>query len=160
MSRELTIYLERLKEGEITSIEETLSPLDLMLNDDLLKFEPDIELKGSAYLAEDHVVIQLDIKAQAQVACSVCNQGVKIPLSLKNTYITRELSDIKGGLFQYKEDLRETILLEAPSFAECNSGKCPEREKMKSFLKKEKPVEKDSEIYFPFNDLDKKMKEN
>lgn len=160
MSSKLIIYLERLKEGESTEIDETLSPEELMLEDDLLKFMPQIRLEGSAYLAEDHVVLQLDVVAGAKLGCSVCNQDVLIPIELKNTYITKELSSLKGGLFHYLEDLRELILLEAPSFVECNSGNCPEREEISSFLKKEKSDDSQMQVHFPFGDLDEKMKEN
>ncbi|MCH9631019.1 MAG: hypothetical protein S4CHLAM37_10310 [Chlamydiia bacterium] len=159
MSKDLVIYIERLREGESTEIDELLSATDLELEDDLLHFMPDIKLSGSAYIAEDHLVLNLDITANASIGCNVCNADVKIPIELKNTYITKDLSDIRGGVFRYVDDLRESILLETPSFAECNDGSCPERAKIEPFLKSESSKKEDSEVYFPFDDLDKKLEE-
>lgn len=158
MSKDLVIYIERLKEEESTEISEILSPSDLELDDPLLYFFPDIKVQGSAYIAEDHLIINLNIFASARIACNICNTDIQIPIELKNTYITKELSEIKGGIFRYVDDLRESILLETPSFIECNSGSCPDREKISSFLKKEDRKKEDSEVYFPFDDLDVKLK--
>ncbi|PCI95676.1 hypothetical protein COB11_01450 [Candidatus Aerophobetes bacterium] len=157
MSKDLVIYIERLREGESTEIDEVLSATDLELEDDQLHFMPDIKLTGSAYIAEDHLVLNLDISANASIACNVCNADVKIPIELKNTYITKDLSELRSGVFRYVDDLRESILLESPSFAECNNGSCPERTTIEPFLKKEDRKKEDSEVYFPFDDLDEKM---
>ena len=73
------IHIDRLKEGKSLKIEETFSPKDLDLGDDSLKFDSRIEIKGNTYLAEDHLVIQLDIKGSAIMPCLVCNKETKIP---------------------------------------------------------------------------------
>lgn len=150
MKNKLAVYLERLK-AEADSIEEVLTPLELELEDESLHFSEEIAVNGTAYLAEDHVIVQLDVEAKAKLPCSICNVEVTVPVELQNTYLTKEVSEIPGGVYHYSDDLREAILLASPSFTECNMGNCPERSILKAYVKEEKKA--DEETYFPFKDL-------
>lgn len=150
----LKIYIDRLKSGDTVKIEETLQPDFLAIEDEELLFEDPIELKAEAYLADEHLVIQLNIATTAYLPCSICNDPVPTPISAKNIYITYPLSEIKGAIFDLTEQVRETTLLQTPLFAECNEGKCPEREMIKKFLKAdENPAAPCETINFPFADL-------
>jgi len=152
--KSLKIYIDRLKEGQTHSIQESLAPESMDLSDDELQFHEPIEISGEAYLADTHLVIQLHIKTTALLPCSICNDAVPVPIVMKNVYLTESLSDIKGAIYDCKEQVRETILLQAPQFAECNNGKCPERDDIKKFLKSEpKPRAPGETTHFPFADL-------
>jgi uncharacterized metal-binding protein YceD (DUF177 family) len=154
------LLIEHLKEGKSSIFEENLDPKLLSLDDEELSFKAPIHIKGSGYLAEDHIVIQLDVEGSAYLPCSVCNKPVNISVILKNAYITKPLSDLSGGKLNFTEDLRETILLEVPSFAECNEGKCPDRAYIEKYLKQPAitPNQKEEDVYYPFNGLDKQLK--
>jgi uncharacterized metal-binding protein YceD (DUF177 family) len=154
------IHIDRLKEGKSLKIEETFSPKDLDLGDDSLTFDSRIEIKGNTYLAEDHLVIQLDIKGSAIMPCLVCNKETKIPFFLKNVYITKPTDDISSGSFSFKDDLREAIYLDLPAYAECQEGDCPERKNMQNYLKQSSSsgAAKKEDHYFPFNSLEDQLK--
>ena len=155
-----TLCLEQLREGKTLPIELSLDPHELEIGDEELTFISKIIVDGGAYLAEDHLVIQLDLQGQSQLPCSICNQPVKNSFNLKNVYITKPLLEIKGGRFSFKEDLREAILLETPSFVECNDGHCPERESIQPYLKttsSSSEVKKDN-TYYPFGNLEDQLK--
>lgn len=156
-----TVLIEHLREGKSTPIDESFAPTTLELNDEELSFIDPVSIKGSGYLAEDLLVIQIDITGACYLPCAVCNKPVKIPLVLKNTYITKPLSECSSGKAYFMQDLREAILLEVPSFTECNEGKCPERTHMKEYLKQpapKTPRQEESDLYYPFDDLEEQLK--
>lgn len=152
------VLIEHLKSGKSVVIDEHFDSDVLALNDDELTFSSPIRVKGSSYLAEDLIVIQLDIDGIYHLPCSVCNRPVTIPFALKNTYITKPLSECCGGKIHFMEDLRESILLEVPSFAECNGKQCPERAQLAKHLKPHtQETSKQEDLYYPFDDLEERM---
>ncbi len=147
------IYVDRLRDGQEIKIEERVSPDFLEIREPDLAFQKNIEVKGVAYLAENELILNLSILAEALVACSICNEKVPIGIKIENFYYAKPLSEIKSSIFNFKDLLRETILLEVPAFAECNQGNCPKRKEIEKFLKL--PAnESDEEGYQPFADLD------
>lgn len=155
--KELKIYIDRLKNGQKQKIQESISPDFLEIDEEDLAFEDPVILQGEAYTANEHLVIHLDIQTTAYLPCSVCNDTIGVPLVIKNLYLTHPLADIPGAIFDLTNELRESILLQVPLFVECNQGKCPQREQIKKFLKKDtrhKEVKEDT--HFPFADLDNK----
>lgn len=156
------IPIEHVKEGKSVALDHVYDSASLDLGDKDLTFDPDITVKGNAYLAEDHLVLQLNISGAASLPCLVCNKPVKVPFNHKNLYITKPLTDIHAGRFDFKEELREAILLEFPSFAECEDGNCPERKTIECYLKHPSPSEtkKKDDQYFPFHSLEDHLKKN
>lgn len=155
MEDEFKVYVEQLRDGHDKHIDERLSPDFLEINEPDLIFKEPIELKGKAYLAEQELILNWDIRTVALVPCSICNDPVSIEIEISNFYYSEPLEEIKTGIYNFKELLRETILLEVTSFAECNGGKCPNRQEMAKYLKE--PTDKaadDEEGYQPFADLD------
>jgi uncharacterized metal-binding protein YceD (DUF177 family) len=157
-----TIPIEHLKEGKSVALEQNFDPAFLELGDKDLSFESVITMKGNAYLAEDHLVLQLHIAGVALLPCIVCNKMVKIPFNHKNLYITKPLTDLHAGRFDFKDDLREAILLELPLFAECEEGNCPDRTHIECYLKhpSQSETKKKEDQYFPFHSLEDHLKKN
>jgi uncharacterized metal-binding protein YceD (DUF177 family) len=135
-------------------MEEVLPPDFLDIHDEELAFNEPVHVGGEAYLADDHLVIHLSIKTTAQMPCAICNNTVLLPIAIKDLYLTHPLDEIKNPIYDLSEEVRENILLQAPLFAECNLGKCPERENVKKFMKSGDPSKKSEEMsQFPFADL-------
>ena len=151
----LKVYIDRLKHGQTLKIEETFPPDFLEIDDDDLVFKDPVHLHGEAYLSNDHLIIHLNIATTAFFPCSICNAPVQIPISLKNVYLTQPLAEIKGAIYDITNEVRESILLQAPLFAECNQGSCPERDNLKKFLKSDPNTSSHPQVHFPFTDLDK-----
>ncbi len=154
---QLKIYVDRLKNGESLKIEEVLSPDFLEIDEDDLHFKDPVRLTGEAYLSNDHLIIHLNIGTTALLPCSICNTPVQIPISVKNIYLTQPLEEIKGAIYDITNEVRESILIQTPLFAECSKGNCPERENLKNFLNSNhtnSSQDKDI-VHFPFSDLDK-----
>lgn len=148
------IYVEQLRDGHERIINQSFSPNFLDVHETDLAFEKDVKVNGKAYLAEDELIINWDIDAEALIPCSICNQMVVVPLHLENFYHAEPLSDVKGGIFNFKGALREAILLEVPSFIECEGGSCPRRQEFSKYLKPTSEDRPDEEGYQPFADLD------
>lgn len=148
------IYVDQLRDGKEHQIHEKLSPDFLDVHERDLKFEKDVKLDGVAYLAESELILNWTIDAEAVIPCSICNEPVPVKIHLEHAYFSEPLDNIKSGIFNFKELLREMILLEVPPFVECTQGNCPKRKEFKKYLKEpsqDKPDQEDG--YQPFADL-------
>lgn len=155
MDDDFKIYVEQLREGREKKIRETLTPDFLEIHEPDLSFEKPVELEGVAYLAENELILHWDVNAEALVSCSICNEKVAVPLHIQNFYYSESLDEIKSGIYNFKDLLRETILIEVPLFAECNGGNCPHRKEYADYLKEPSLSQTDEdEGYHPFADLD------
>lgn len=131
----LKIYIERLRNDHIEKIDETLEPSFLEIQEKDLQFNQPIYLKGSAYLASDHLILELNVRTVAQLPCNICNDPVEIPLNIDHLRYTIPTDTIKSGVFDYSEEVRDAILLKVPAFIECSGGNCPDRQIIKKYLK-------------------------
>lgn len=148
------IRTESLKDGHIEKIRETFTPDFIDVVEDRLSFIDPISVQGEAYLADADLVLHLDIETQATIACSICNEPVKVPIQLKGNYFNEPLDEIKTGVFSIADLVREAILIETPTFAECNGGVCPARKELEHYFKKSGPSENDDpDGYRPFENL-------
>ncbi len=153
------VFTDQLKDGKSLPIKETLEPKEL----DLVGLEPvfsaPIVVEGTSYLAEDHLVIQLDIASSVILPCCICNAPVNLPLVLENVYITKSLEDVSSGKAYFSDDIREAILLETPVFIECNEGSCPERIQIQNYLKQSpsKADQSQENIHYPFDHLEEQL---
>lgn len=147
------IFVEQLRDGKKQDFDEVLDPAFLEINEEDLVFEEPVSLKGCTYLAENELLIKWTIKTKARMLCAICNKPVEVPLTIEDAYFSEPLSEIKTGVFSFKELLRETILLEVPLIAECE-GFCPRRAEYTEFLKDPSKPESEEEGYHPFKNLD------
>jgi uncharacterized metal-binding protein YceD (DUF177 family) len=150
------IYVSRLNNGQTHEYEESVSPDFLDVRDNFLKFQENIHVTGSTYLADDHLVSHLCIDAAATVPCSICNEPVRIPIVIKDLYLSTPLTEIKGVIYDLSGEIRDSILLQVPQFAECSEGQCPQRSYIEQFLEKKPKEEKKTDtdsIHFPFSEL-------
>lgn len=152
MEDEFKIYIERLRKGDET-IEESLDPAFLAIDEKDLDFPEKVKIDGEAYLADDDLVLHLNVETTANIPCSICNEKVNIGIKLQDFYYSEPIADIKSGVFNYKEILREAILLDTPFFAECNEGNCSKRKELGKFLKEPSKEIANDEGYQPFADL-------
>jgi uncharacterized metal-binding protein YceD (DUF177 family) len=149
------IYVDQLRDGRVDKIEESFSPDFLAVNDKDLSYQALIDVEGQAYLAEGELILNLDVFTQATLPCVICMEPVNADVKIQSLYYAKPTVEIKNGIFNFKEMLREAIILETPAFAECQ-GKCPRRKEVSKFLKKELPLGKDGsneEGYHPFSNL-------
>ncbi len=150
------IYIEQLRKGQIEKINESFSPEFMDLHEPELSFNDPIMVKGQAYLAEDNLVLNFSIHTAVILLCSICNAPVKIDIHIEAGYHVEPEANISNGVYNFKEVLREMILLETPAFAECE-GKCPRRKEIARYLKKPADNQlgsEEEEGYHPFADLD------
>ncbi len=150
------IFVDQLKDGETESLSEELPPVFLDVNEKDLTFRDPVRLEGEAYLAQDSLILHFSIHTEVQLPCSICNEVVKVPIRIENSYHAIPLEEIKSGIYNMTELLRENILLEIPLFAECNEGSCPKRKDLKKFFKTPKANDSEDadEGYKPFADLE------
>lgn len=151
------IFVEQLREGHEEKIEEKYDPGFLEIDEPDLVFDTPVELEGVVYLADRELIFHWNIKTEALISCSICNELVRVPIEIRNFYSSEPLTEIKSGIYNFKNLLRETILLEVPPFAECNGGKCLKRKEYDKYLKEPSNNSDDEEGYQPFADLDWKQ---
>jgi uncharacterized metal-binding protein YceD (DUF177 family) len=150
------IYTEQLRDGHIEKINEVFSSDFIDIHERDLDFRDSVILTGEAYLADDNLILKLKIRTTATLPCVVCNEPLKKEVRIENFYHVEPLEEIKGrSCFNFKDVLREAIVLEAPAFAEC-LDQCPHRREIKKYLKNPLPEKKnppEDEGYRPFSDL-------
>jgi len=150
------IYVNRLKNEQEHRHDERVAPDFLGIKEEFLSFEENIHITGSTYLADDHLITHLDIDTAAYIPCSICNEPVRVAITIKNLYLSQPLTEIKGAVYDLLDDIRESILLQTPQFAECNKGQCPSRPFVQNFLgkkSKEKKNPASDSVHFPFSEI-------
>lgn len=134
MGDEFKIFVHRLKEGQKEKIEESLSPTFLDLQEKDLAFKMPVEIRGEAECADETLVLRLAVVTEVTMPCAICNEPVQVKVEIPAFCHLAEPAEIKGDVYDFKEVLREAILLELPPRTECNQGKCPERESMLKYF--------------------------
>lgn len=135
----MRIYIDRLKEGQEQLFHEQVSCSEIFDADEVgsLIAGP-VDLSFKAYLAGHELVIEWrKIAAICHVNCIICNEQFDLPVVIEEGRHIEPLSAIRGAVFNPSSLVREQILLEVPSYAECTGGTCPERETIKRYIGKE-----------------------
>lgn len=153
MDERFKIYVEQLRDGQVEKIAEVLEPSFLEVHESELSFVDPIDLQGEAYLADDELILHLNVSTFALMPCKICNDMVKAPIEIDNSYHAIPLGEVKGGIFNLAPLLREQILLELPLLVECHEGHCPKRQAMQKYFKKDSG-DAGEDGYQPFADLD------
>lgn len=150
------IFVEQLKQGHKREIDEEFTPDFLEIREKDLSFSKPIAVKGEAYLADNVLVLHLDVHTTAAMRCTICSEPTDVDIAIKGFYHAVPLVEIKGAIYDFREMLREEILLQVPMLAECHQGKCPQRKSLEKFFKKASSpgAKEDEEGYRPFADLD------
>ncbi len=130
------IYIDRLGDGEVEFLDAEVDSDFLEVTDGNLFFPEKITFQGTAYLAETHLILTLDISTHFQTYCKICNELIVLPFSLKSLYITEDVANIPQKIFDLRETLRDAILLEIPLYSECEGG-CLMRKDLNKYLKQD-----------------------
>jgi uncharacterized metal-binding protein YceD (DUF177 family) len=150
--KEHRIYLDRLKDGNVEHIKCELSSDFMAISESELEFSGPVSIDMEAYVTEENLILHFDASTDAMMPCSICNAMFKMHLAVKRCYHVVDCSTLASSIFDYSELLREALLIELPSVAECHNGNCPDRSFVSKYLKKEDEGGEDEEI-FPFKDL-------
>jgi uncharacterized metal-binding protein YceD (DUF177 family) len=152
MDESFRIYIDRMREGQREEIEESVDSSFLQIDEEELRFDKPVDVTGEAYIATDHLVLHLHAETEALVPCAICNTWVPVNIVLNELYLTEPIADIRSGIYNFGDALREEILLAVPQFAECNDGQCKNRKDIEKYLKKP-TSKKEEEGYKPFENL-------
>ena len=148
------IYADRLRGGQVENLERSYAPDFLQIEEKEVVFPDPINVAGQAYIANNDLVLHLDISTSVMVPCAICNESIRMPIAVKGLYQLIPLDEIRGGVYNIRELLRESVLIEVPLFAECNNGNCPHRGEIKKYLHQNSDHSEDAEEgYHPFKDL-------
>lgn len=153
MDEGFKVFLEQLRDGKTKKISEVFAPEFLGIQDPELILDSKVFVNGEAYIAEEEVLVHLQVKTKAKLPCAICNEWVEKEIHLEDLYLAEPLTNIRGGIYNFKQALREEILLEIPLFVECHQGNCPERKEYERFFKTGQTNEEDEGGYKPFSDL-------
>lgn len=154
MKEAFKIFVERLKKGQVEKIDESFDPDFLEIHEKELAFQDPVAVKGEAYLADQELILKFaSISARALLPCSICNQEVAYPIEIRDFIMAKPLAEIKSHVFDFRQELREAILLEVPFIVECHDGACPERKNLSRYMTSPDKRSSDEEGWQPFKDL-------
>lgn len=145
----LKIYIDRLRDDEIEEIAEEVEPSHFSMDDKDLKFVDMVTIIGRAYMVKSHLILDLKIKAKAEMPCSTCNGKAVMNLQIDDFSHTEDLENIKSAIYDFSDDVRSAILIRIPQFCECQDGECPQRKEVNKYLKSSS-----DETYTPFAGLE------
>ncbi len=154
MNDDFKIYVDRLRGGTVENVEGEYPPAFLEMNEIETRFPEDVSINGNAYITDNNLVLQLNISTCAMVPCRICNKPIRIPIEIQGIYHIIPVDEIKGGVYNMQEMIRENVLLEVPAFVECNEGQCPQRSEIEKYLHRSSNNNDGAEDgYQPFKDL-------
>ncbi len=142
------VFIDRLKNDDTEQILETVDPDFLQIQEKELVFVKKILVSGQAYLAKNHLILDLKIKAKAKLPCSICNESVETPIEVDDFSHTVEICEVKSAIYDFSDEIREALLLKIPQFLECHHGHCPHRKDVNNYLKKPS-----KDTHSPFSEL-------
>ncbi|HSX12081.1 MAG TPA: hypothetical protein VLF61_01160 [Rhabdochlamydiaceae bacterium] len=137
MSDDFKIYLDRLKDEHPLKVQGKVSPDFIQVNEKDLSFPDEVHFSGETYLSNGFFILHLKIETSALIPCLICNEKIKFPIIVNDFYLSEKISELKSVIFDFKDELRSSIITKVPSYFECHEGKCPERESIKKYLKQE-----------------------
>lgn len=146
------IYVDQLRNGETKQVDEQCAADFLDVSEENLSYIDPVTIEGEAYLATDTLVLHFTLTAYARIPCSICNCPVSVEVKVDDFYHAEPVEDIKTGIYNFKEVIREAIILDTPLFAECNEGNCSSRKEIKKYLKQEEDSSSEDR-YHPFANL-------
>lgn len=153
MKKQLPIYIERLRQGRVHEITETIDPKQLDLFDDEIIAAKDVVVEGEAYLADPYLLVKLTLKSEFTLLCSVCNEPFSFPVEVVHILHEAPLDEITDSIFDLLPLIRETILLEVPFYPLCSGTTCRNRTEIEKFFKKQTGANEVDERYKPFENL-------
>lgn len=133
MCKKLSIYIDRLRDGNKDFIQENISTNKILEEEKDFRVTSLLNLSGEAYIAGDHLILSLRIHLKADVPCIICNNWTPYPICIENFLHAESLANIKNSIYNYSNIVRDAIFLEIPTYFECNRN-CPERAYLASHL--------------------------
>src|SRR5690242_15077617 len=95
------VFVEQLKGGHHQEIDEIFAPDFLEIQEKDLSFSKPIAVKGQVYLADQMLILHLDVHAIAAMRCAVCNALTDVDIVIKEFYHAVPLGEIKGGIYDF-----------------------------------------------------------
>lgn len=128
------IDLRNIRDGEHVVLKGALPPSYLDLpKDEATVFGP-IQYNLKVLLVEDHLLVTLDLQGNKKDFCRVCNQEMDIEIQVEKAMEMLPMEEIKTNEVDFLPLINQLFLLEAFDLSECNSGHCPKRNEIESYL--------------------------
>ncbi|WP_213318120.1 hypothetical protein [Chlamydiifrater volucris] len=149
---DLKIYVYRLKNiGDREALQYTVAP-GVFSEKGLEKvFSCPIQVSGHVErVDEEQLVLSLSIQTEVGASCPFCDKAFSRTVAIDSICHLIEKDQLRDGVFDCSDLIRQEILLESEGLYECESGGCPDKAGIENFLqKKEKKFEGNN----PFENL-------
>lgn len=121
-----TILIDRLQDGQIQKLEESVAPAFLELHETELSFSQPVRFHGKAYTTGEHLIVIVEAETTCLVPCSTCNETFSYKIRLSPLTLAIDLDELRGHRYNFREELRTALLLEVPAFPKCaqHGGSC------------------------------------
>lgn len=155
MKEQVKIYVDRVRDGEVDEVSETVSPVFMDIQEQEMRFNDPVTLEGEAYVTDDWLIIRLTIKTKVTLVCSVCNEPFEFIIDIQDMVHDEPLENIRDSSFDLLPMVRESILLAVPFYPQCGLTVCKQRKNIEPYLKSSKPIVEKTEEHGhnPFQDL-------
>lgn len=147
----LRLFLDRIRAQGCEKIDLRLEPDFMDIHEEELAFVQPIAVEGEVYLAGEEVVVALRAETVIRMPCAICNAPVDVTLQNRWTSV-EPIESFRHGVIDLREMVRENLLIEVPSIAECRQGNCPERTLLAPYLRQEQEGREETGFH-PFAEL-------
>ena len=151
----LCIRIEGSTDGEETLFEEQLALdfLDLPEGDELVPSSK-VEVRGKAYRTGEWIVVEGKVETSMSLPCAICNERTEFPIGPFAWEIDVSATNVKNGMLDLTEELREAILLEVPYLVKCGGEVCRNESSVRQYLvSDEHRTDENDERHQPFRSL-------
>ena len=149
----LSIRVDGSADGEGTLFDERLDPafLDLPEGDELTS-SSEVHVHGTAYQTGEWVVIEGSVETTMSLPCAMCNERTVFSVGPFVWKIDIPATDVKNGMVDLTEALREAVLIEVPYLVKCGGEVCRNDSAVRQYLASDK-TDEDEELHQPFRSL-------
>ena len=151
----LCIRIDGSADGEPTLFEEQLDPafLDLLKGDELVP-SSEVQVRGTAYRTGEWVVVEGEVETTMSMPCAMCNEQTVFSVGPLSWKADSPVTDVKNGMLDLTETLREAVLLEVPYVVKCGGKVCRNEQTVRQYLvSDEHRIDESDEGNQPFRSL-------
>lgn len=124
-------YLVDLQDGQKRSFDHMVDPEFLDINEADVRFREPFRVAGCVYQTDGMLLVEFSAEPRVELRCRVCNEWAPTPLKVVRAVLAVEMEELDqaSGMVNLCPWIREAIVVEIPSYGECEGG-CSLREQL------------------------------
>ncbi|WP_213357477.1 hypothetical protein [Chlamydiifrater phoenicopteri] len=135
---DLKIYVYRLKNiGDRETLQYTVAPETFAEKGLEQVFSCPVQVSGHVERVDDEqLILSLSLQTEVGVSCPFCDKAFLRPVAIESICHLIEREQLRDGVFDCSDLIRQEILLESEGLYECEPEGCPSKAGVESYLQR------------------------